>query len=94
MILKVSKFFVLQLVLCVSNDTNNPLQVSFPADASTHKLPIPEGWKAELAWAETRLYNSYSNFCRTRIELETLWSEGRDLINCADHACPINEKAE
>ena len=32
----------------------------------------------------------YSNLGRPRIELGTLWSEGRDLTNCANHARPEN----
>ena len=42
-----------------------------------------------LSWLrQKRRSYKYSNLDRARIELGTLWSEGRDLTNCANHARP------
>ena len=47
-------------------------------------LPRKDG---KLSWLRRkRRSHKYSNLGRARIELGTLWSEGRDLTNCTNHA--------
>ena len=49
-------------------------------------LPQKDG---RLSWLrQKRRSHKYSNLGRARIELGTLWLEGRDLTNYANHARP------
>ena len=70
-------------------DTNRS-QVS-PADAGTH-LPTPEGWKTELAKVEKMVAQIFKSRQSSGSNWRTLWQEGRDLINCTNHARPYCKK--
>ena len=51
---------------------------------------IYQPWKdGKLSWLrQKKRLHKYLNLGRARIKLGTLWSKGRDLTNCANHAHP------
>ena len=64
----------------------NPSQVSSQQMLVLIYLPRKDG---KLSWLRRkRRSHKYSNLGRARIELGTLWLEGRDLTSCANHLCP------
>ena len=63
----------------------NPSQVSSQQTLVLIYLPRKDGKLSWLRWK--RRLHKYSNLAKPGIELGTLWSEGRDLTNCANHTC-------
>ena len=72
------------LEVCIA-EHNDPKLNSEPAQQSTHQSTHTFQWKRQ----ERKSHKSVQILAEPGIKLGTLWSKGRDLTNCANHARPV-----